>query len=86
MVPNQYNTPCRVTYVNENNVSTFMGNFNDLQEAYLYVKSVAGFAPWTIKPWEEVIEKLLEYHLEDRSGVNVSRNGRLVYVIYYDCD
>jgi hypothetical protein len=84
--PNQYHTPCRLVYFNENNTSTKIGIFDDLQEAYLYVKSTAGRAPWVLMPWEEVIEKLLEYHLEDKSGCDVSKNGRLTYTIYYNCD
>jgi hypothetical protein len=84
--PNQYNTPCYVTYIDENNVRTRIGNFSDLQMAYLFVKDVAGYPPWILMQWEEVIEKLYDFHIEDRSGCDVSTNGRLTYVIYYDCD
>ena len=84
--PNQYYTPCHVTYFDENNVRTRIGNFSDLQQAYLFVKDMAGYPPWILVPWEEVIEKLYLYHIEDGSGCDVSKNGRLTYVIYYDCD
>lgn len=86
MAPNQYTTPCYVTYINQNNVEKRVENFSDLQMAYLFIKNVAGKRPWIIIPWKELIEKLYEYHIEDRSGCNVSKNGRLSYVIYYDCD
>jgi hypothetical protein len=84
--PNQYNTPCFVMYIDENNIRTRVAMFGDLQEAYLFVKDMAGQPPWILMPWEEVIEKLYEYHIEDGSGCDVSKNGRLTYVIYYDCD
>ena len=84
--PNQYNTPCYVTYIDENNVRTRIAEFSDLQMAYLFVKDVAGIAPWILMPWEEVIEKLYDYHMEDSSGVDVSTNDDLAYVIYYICD
>jgi hypothetical protein len=84
--PNQYSTPCHVTYIDENNVKTQIGNFSDLQMAYLFVKDVAGEPPWILTPWEEVIEKLYEYHIEDHSGCDVATRGRVAYVIYYDCD
>jgi hypothetical protein len=54
--------------------------------AYLFVKDVAGEPPWILTPWEEVIEKLYEYHIEDHSGCDVATRGRVAYVIYYDCD
>jgi hypothetical protein len=84
--PNQYNTPCRVVYFDENNIRNPAGNFGDLQQAYLFVKSVAGDSPWALMPWNEVIEKLLEYHICDGSGVDVSTCDNLVYAIYYECD
>ena len=38
--PNQFSTPCHVTYFNDNNVSTRIGCFSDLQLAYLHVKGL----------------------------------------------
>lgn len=86
MVPNQYTTPCYVSYFDENNVRTRIGNFSDLQMAYLFVKDIAGQPPWTLIPWEEVIEKLLEFHIEHGSGCDVATRGIVAYVVYYDCD
>ena len=84
--PNQYTTPCHVTYIDENNLEARIANFSDLQMAYLFVKDVAGEPPWILMSWEEVIEKLYDYHIEDGSGCDVSTRGRVAYVIYYDCD
>ena len=84
--PNQYNTPCFVMYIDENNIRTRIAMFGDLQEAYLFVKDAAGQPPWILMPWEEVIQKMYKYHIEDGSGCDVSTTGRLAYVIYYDCD
>jgi hypothetical protein len=84
--PNQFTTPCHVTYFDDNNVSTRIGSFSDLQLAYLHVKSLIDDPPWFMLSWEDTIRKLKANHLEDRSGLDFATHGRSSYTIYYDDD
>lgn len=84
--PNQYSTPCHITYFNDNNVSTRIGNFPDLQLAYLHVKSLIYDPDWSILSWEDTVRKLRANHIEDGSGLDVASHGRSSYTVYYDDD
>ena len=84
--PNEFDTPCHVTYFNDNNVSTRIGSFSDLQLAYLHVKGLIDDPPWFMLSWDDTVKQLREHHLDDRSGLDFATYGRSSYTIYYDDD
>lgn len=82
--PNHYTTPCYVTYYDDNNESTHIGNFSDLQLAYLHVKDLIDDPPWFILPWNDTIRKLRENHLKNKHGLDFATHGNLSYTVFYD--
>jgi hypothetical protein len=85
MSVNQYNTPCRlITFIDQ--VRTEHQVFSDLQQAYLFTKSLLNMTDriWHLKSWETTIALLHEYHTEDGSGLDVARSvyGDSISIFY----
>jgi hypothetical protein len=86
--PNQYNTPCYVVF-ELGEIRSRRQHFSDLQMAYLWAKEmmqlyVADGETWVMKSWPTTIQRLYEYHMEDRSGYEVATGPNKCVIIYYD--
>ena len=84
--PNQFNTRCHVTHFDENNIRTRLGDFPDLQVAYLIIKNVIDDPPWFMLSWDETVRQLRENHLDNGAGLDVATHGYESYSIFYDDD
>jgi hypothetical protein len=87
--PNQFTSPCYAYYFVEGRRGERI-HFDDLQIAYLWSKEIMDLnmergEEWIIKSWQDTIELLYEYHMEDRSGIEVAAGpDDSCVIIYYD--
>jgi hypothetical protein len=87
--PNQYNTPCYVIF-QLGEIRSRRQHFDDLQMAYLWAKEMKELYEsdrnerWTMISWTRTIRRLYEYHMEDRSGLEVATGPGKCVIIYYD--
>ncbi len=87
-VPNQYDTPCYVIF-ELGEIRSERQHFSDLQMAYYWAKDmmelyVAEGEHWTMLPWQTTIRRLYQYHMEDRTGIEVASGPGKCVIIYYD--